>query len=136
MTTYKSHLPGVSLLRFAPPGTPVGVNDPVRVVATDPQWRFGGDGPPRQRVLDGVVSDFEKDGDNFVLTAETFPGNSGAVVLNADMQVVGMIVMGYLRPATKEGIVVGASDRSIAVHVDAIRRKLCEWGYLTGRDCP
>ena len=133
--TYKSKLPGVSLLGFAPPGTPVGVNDPVRVVATDPHFPSGSS--PRQRVLDGVVSDIERDGDNFVLTAETFDGNSGAVVLNADMQVVGMIVGGYNSPPTddEEGVVVRASARSIAVHVDAIREKLCEWGYLTGRDC-
>ena len=131
--TYQLRLPGVSLLRFAPPGTPVSVNAPVRVVAMDPQFRF--DPSPRQRVLDGVVSDIESNGDNFVLTAETFPGNSGAVVLNADMQVVGMIVGGYPSPPTEEGVVVRASARSLAVHVDAIRGKLCEWGYLTGSDC-
>ena len=130
-------LPGVSLLRFAPPGTPVSVNDPVRVVATDPHVRRDS---PHQRVLDGVVSDLDeswRSADAFVLTAETFSGNSGAVVLNADMQVVGMIVGGYPAPPYERGggVVVGASARSIAVHVDAIRGKLCEWGYLTGRDC-
>ncbi len=127
-------VPGISLLQFAGPYDRVDVNDAVRVVTTDPHFVHQASGE-RQRVIDGIVSDFENDGDDFVLTAEIFPGNSGAVVLNTDMEVVGMIIRGYPRPPTDKGVVVGASSRSLAVHVDAIRGKLCEWGYLTGRDC-
>ena len=122
----RSHVPGVSVLELAPPGTQIEVNDPVRVVAIDNHLSLA----LHQWVLDGVVSGISRDGDRFALTAETFDGNSGSVVLNADMQVIGMIFGGYESPPTDEGVVVRASARSQAIHVDAIRRKLQEWGYL------
>ena len=123
----RSHVRDVSVLEFAPPGTRIEVNDPVRVVAIDTHLGPG----LHQWSLDGVVSGISRDGAKFMLTAETFSGNSGSVVLNADMQVIGMIVGGYNSPpTTKGGVVVRASARSQAVHVDAIRRKLQEWGYL------
>ncbi len=123
---WRESVPGVSVLELAPPGTKIEVNDPVRVVAIDTHLGPG----LHQWSLDGVVSGISRDGARFMLTAETFDGNSGSVVLNTDMQVIGMIVGGYDRPPTKRGVVVRASDRSQAVHVDAIRQKLREWGYL------
>ena len=123
----RSHVRGVSVLELAPPGTKIEVNDPVRVVAID--THLYRDPDPHQRVLDGVVSAFSQDGDRFMLTVESLQGNSGSVVLNADMQVIGMLWGAWPRPP-EGGVAIGSADRAIAVHVDAIRQKLQEWGYL------
>lgn len=117
----RGKLPGVTIFQFASSYTPAKVNDPVRVVAFDPAPAM--DAP--QMVLDGVVSDIEEASDLLVLTIEALPHTSGAVVLNADMQVIGMLKGTKKRP----------TDRAIAVHVDAVRGKLCEWGYISGSDC-
>ena len=128
-------LDGLTKWAFAPRDS-VEVGDSVRVVTFDFHAKERTDeGVAIQIVLDGIVSRITKDGEEFMLTTSTLKGNSGGVVLNEDMQVIGMVkaALQYRHPfgAAPEDI----PFRTYAVHVDAIRDKLCEWGYLTGSDC-
>ena len=128
-------LDGLTKWAFAPRDS-VEVGDSVRVVTFDFHAKERTDeGVAIQMVLDGIVSRITKPGEEFSLTTSTLPGNSGGVVLNEAMQVIGMVkaALQYRHPfgAAPERI----PFRTYAVHVDAIRDKLCEWGYLTGSDC-
>ena len=89
-------------------------------------------------VLSGVVSRIVDEDVRFMIDAPLIQGNSGGVVLNARMEVIGMYVsqlkygLGRLPDGSSRELL---RSRNMAVHVEAIRGKLCEWGYLVGSDC-
>ena len=127
---------GLSRLEFAAPGTEVVVGEPVRVVTFDfyehdktQEWHAD------QMVLSGIVSRVTDRDVEFMIDAPLIKGNSGGVVLNAAMRVIGMVTgqlqAGYVGNNDRDPI----RSRNKVVHVDAIRDKLCEWGYLDGSDC-
>ena len=121
---------------FAPPDS-VEVGDALRVVTFDFYEEEGsnGKGEVVQMIADGIVSRITDPGVGFMLTASLLKGNSGGVVLNENMQVIGMVIdqlqFTYPFGPAPERI----PFRTRALHVDAIRGKLCEWGYLVGSDC-
>ena len=123
---------------FAASGTPVLVGDPIRVVAIDFYEDGRGQWQADQMVLSGVISRSADDNDLFMIDAPLIKGNSGGVVLNVDMEVIGMVVAqleyGYGHQVDGSGR-LELRSRNFAVSVDAIRDKLCEWEYLTGSDC-
>lgn len=127
---------GLSRLEFAPPGTEVVVGESVRVVTFDfyrhdntRQWHAD------QMVLNGIVSRVTDRDVEFMIDASLVRGNSGGVVLNAKMEVIGMVKrqsqVGFGNSTERTPI----RTRNTVVHVDAIRGKLCEWGYLEGSEC-
>ena len=113
---------------FAPRSADVLVGDPVRVVSFD--LYESGRWIAAQMVLSGVVSNIREDDVEFMIDASLIRGNSGGVVLNARMEVIGMV-----RERLNIQGEPGLRSRNVIVHVDAIRDKLCEWGYLVGSDC-
>lgn len=129
------HIESLTPWKFAPPDS-VEVGIPVRVVTYD-FLEIESAPAVRPVVLSGHVSHVDPNSDEFMLYVDTIEGNSGGVVLNERMQVIGMVIEGfefkyrYSSPGVREAL----PSRTVAVHVDAIREKLCEWGYLTGRDC-
>ena len=136
--TIKGRAKGLTPFDFAPPGTPVRVGDPVRVIAIDFYGDSYGHHHADQMVLSGVVSRIVDEDVRFMIDAPLIQGNSGGVVLNARMQVIGMYVsqlkygLGRLPDGSSRELL---RSRNMAVHVEAIRGKLCEWGYLVGSDC-
>ena len=129
---------GLSPFALAASGTPVRVGDPIRVVAIDFYEDGRGQWQADQMVLSGVISRSTDDNGLFMIDAPLIKGNSGGVVLNVAMEVIGMVLA---QLEYGHGHEVGGSSRSqlrsrnFAVSVDAIRAKLCDWGYLTGADC-
>ena len=123
---------GLTTFELAPQGTSVEVGEPIRVVAIDfyldsDTNRWVAD----QMVLSGVVSRIREKGITFMIDAPLIPGNSGGVVLNTDMRVIGMVT-GQLRYGhlTDNSSRTALRSRNVAVHVEAIRAKLKEWGFL------
>ena len=118
---------------FAVGDESVRVGQAVRVVVLDiytPEGRR--DWVADHRVVDGIVSSIDEPGIEFSITADLWGGHSGSVVLDEDMRVIGMVKR-TLDIRNPGGRIEGRVAR--AVHVDAIRGKLCEWGYLTGAAC-
>ena len=112
---------------FAVGDETVRVGEEVRVVALDIYERRGLGMVADQRVIDGIVSSINEPGVEFSITAQLLPGHSGGVVLNEDMKVIGMV---------SDRFNIGGRAAAVrVVHVDAIRGKLCEWGYLVGSAC-
>ena len=113
---------------IAPRGTDIKVGDEVRIVTAD----FARDGAreiiaSHHRVLDGIVSNVDDASNLLTLSTTIVPHNGGAAVLNSDMHLIGMVVGLYGTSRT--------GGRAVAVHVDAIRSKLCVWTFLSGSDC-
>lgn len=84
-------------------------------------------------VLDAVVASVTADTSTFMFTASTLPGNSGGVVVNEKMEVIGLITHGYdqVLPFIDRGrLQIPTQDRSRAVHFNAIRQQLREWDLL------
>ena len=127
------HIKSLREWDLAPPDS-VEVGSPVRVVTYD--FILDGDqGLVLPVVLPGHVSHYEPGSNRFMLYVNTINGNSGGVVLNERMQVIGMVIGGYRIIDRFTGVGVDIPSRAVAVHVDAIRVKLCEWEFLIGSDC-
>ena len=131
-----AHIKSLREWEFAPRGS-VEVGIPARVVTYDyiPVSPDGNEGLVLPTVLSGHVSHYESGSDTFLLYVETIEGNSGGVVLNERMQVIGMVLGAYSYIDRFTGVREDIPQRAVAVHVDAIRDKLCDWEYLTGSDC-
>lgn len=112
---------------IAPPGTDINVGDEVRIVTADFLEDDARKVLSQHRVLDGVVSNVDVAANRLTLSATIVGGNSGAAVLNSDMHLIGMVVGLY---GSSRG-----SGKAVAVHVDAIRSKLCEWHQEIVADC-
>ena len=76
---------------LAPEGYELKVGDPVRAIAAE----HLDSGRRKPYVTDGVVSLIEYDGQRFMFSALVTRGNSGGVIVNDKMQVVGMIVQAW-----------------------------------------
>lgn len=113
---------------IAPPGTDIKVGDEVRIVTADFVRDDARKVVSHHRVLDGIVSNVDDSSNQLTLSSTIVGGNSGAAVLNSDMHLIGMVVAFY-------GGSPSTGGRAVAVHVDAIRSKLCEWKLLSGSDC-
>lgn len=122
---------------IAPIGTKVTPGEQVRVVVIGYIEESIGQNRHRnvayQHVLGGWVSNIIVQGGtnrHIMLSMTVLKGHSGGVVLNENNLVVGLLTKGleYHRP----GVPVESGPISVAVHVDAIRAQLCEWGYLSG----
>ena len=126
--------PGFTQFVLAPPTADVRSGDPVRIVAIDFLRDEGMPVLPVQVVLDAVVSRVDVDSGKFWVTAPiVFPGNAGGVVLNADMEVVGMIIERIFE--LKDGEKIPRPLRGVAIGIDTIRGKLCEWEVLEAAQC-
>ena len=122
-----SRVGDLTRFEFAVGDETVRVGEAVRVVALDIYERLGLGTVADQRVIDGIVSSINEPGIEFSITAQLLPGHSGGVVLNENMEVIGMV---------SDRFNVGGRAAAVrVVHVDAIRGKLCEWGYLVGSAC-
>lgn len=126
---------GLTQFQFAIGDETVRVGQAVRVVALDiydPIEPFGPVGTlVDQRVIDGIVSGINEPGIEFSITGDIWRGHSGSVVLDENMRVIGMVTRSL--NINQAGRTQGTVAR--AVHVDAIRGKLCEWEVLEGADC-
>ena len=121
---------------IAPDGYKLENGQPIRAIVID--YRLN-----RQRdwegietyILDGVVASVSADESTFMITAPSIQGNSGGVVVNEKMQVVGLIMEGYtlILPTNELHTRVGnvpAPGRTRAMHINAIRQQLREWNLL------
>lgn len=125
---------GLTRFSLAPPGTVIEAGAPIRVVTFDfysLRLKWVAD----QMVLSGIVSKVDADEGILMIDAPLIKGNSGGVVLNADMQVIGMVSSQLQLARSFFGNEKSVYSRNFAVHVKAIRGKLCDWGFLVGADC-
>ena len=121
---------------LAPAGYELKNGQPIRAIVIDyrqnDQMEWEG---IETYILDGVVASVSADESTFMITAPSIQGNSGGVVVNEKMQVVGLIMEGYtliLRTNdwhTRVGN-VPAPGRTRAMHINAIRAQLREWNLL------
>ena len=118
---------GITRFEVAPKGTQVKAGDMIRVATIDMfSVASGREIVTKQRVIDGMVASVFQNR-YFVITGGDFvEGHSGSVVLNTDMQVIGMLT------AVRR---YDGFQRYRVRHVDVIRDLLCDWGYLVGSDC-
>lgn len=121
---------------LAPEGYDLKPGQPVRALVMDYRRNQQGDVVDWEPyVLAGVVAAVSGDENTFMFTGTIFSGNSGGVVLNEDMQVVGLIIDIYALRLSKwwypsDRVDVPLPDRSRAVHFNAIRQQLREWDLL------
>ena len=122
---------GLTPWRIAPRGTLVEVGDPIRVVTIDfyDDLRTG-DLVADQMVIDGIVSRITRPGVEFMLTAPLMRGNSGGVILNTDMEVIGIVKDQLELRSPTTGRITAIPSRTRATHFEAIRAKLEEWDLL------
>ena len=126
--------PGFTQFILAPSTADVRSGDPVRIVAIDFLRDEGMPVQPVQVVLDAVVSRVDVDSGKFWVTAPiVFPGNAGGVVLNANMEVVGMIIEQIYE--SKGDVRNVRPLRGVAIDIDTIRSTLCEWEFLEAAQC-
>ena len=126
-------IPDLTRFEFAMGEETVRVGQAVRVIVLDIYTPLGRrDQVAEQRVVDGIVSSINEPGIEFSITGDLLDGHSGSVVLDENMRVIGMVTRA-LDIRSPAGRIRGSVAR--AVHVDAIRGKLCEWGYLAGAPC-
>lgn len=129
--------PDLKMWELAPEDYKLQLGQPLRAVVIDFRRSPGGDIETYEPyVLDGVVASVSPDRKTFMFSSGTIPGNSGGVVLNANMQVVGLVTHGYtlILPAIGYPDIrirdVPSPGRTRAVHIHAIRQQLREWGLL------
>ena len=124
--TKSPHLSGLTPFALAPYDASVRPSvrpgDAIRVVVMD-WYRISGTTTTfvEQRLEDGIVS--RVGADDFSVTGQFSEGHKGGVVLNSDMQVIGIV---------KHSL----TNLGIAIDVDLIRLQLCIWRYLVGTACP
>ena len=132
-----TRIPGLKAWELAPPGYRLHLGQPLRAVVIDFRRSPEGDIESYEPyVLDGVVASVSPDRKTFMFSSGTIRGNSGGVVLNEDMQVVGLVIEGYTLELPARGYPairvpeVPSPQRTRAVHINAIRQQLREWGLL------
>lgn len=119
---------------IAPESYRLQVGEPVRLIAIDYDKPEPIDEKRILQVSNGIVSYIDAAEERFIFTAPVQQGNSGGLIVNGEMQVVGMFT-GFewgneSTYPTGYRAYFPAPGRSYALHFKAIRAQLREWGLL------
>ena len=110
--------------------TSVNANMEVRHITTRNLILKTGD-PSRVEpfVLDGIVA-WSDDAERIHTAAASMSGESGGLIVNADMEAIGLITGGYPSIRSHGDATVASAATTLSTHFAAIRQFLIDEGYL------
>lgn len=115
---------------LADASTSVNANDDVRHITTRNLKETIND-PDKTRpfVVDGVVA-WSDDAERIHTAAASMSGESGGLIVNADMEAIGLITGGYPSIRSHGDATVASAAATLSTHFAAIRQFLIDEGYL------